>query len=419
MGREIAITGLGWVTSIGCGGPAVLESLVESRSGIRPVKWFPGESECPVRVSGTIPEFDVSSHAWPQWQFPSEYKIRRDVLRGLAPHGVYAICAVLQALQDAGLGEEEISREDTGLFCASAGSPFLAHRYLAQMEESKGKRGHPMGIVSSISGTLNFNLGAYFKIKGANLGFVSACASSSHAIAYAMEEIRSGRQRRMVVLGAEDINAASIVPFSAMRVLSLSEGSAASCPFDLRRDGFVGTGGAVALILEDAETAKDREASIYAKAVGWGQASDGYNIAISHEQGDGLARAIENALKDAELNADDIGYINAHATSTVIGDISEARAIRRVFGSEPEVPVSSTKALTGHSLSMAGALEAAICCLALKEGLVFPQAHLRDVDPECGFLNLPNKVSKLQKPFVMSNSSGFGGSNVALILGRP
>ncbi len=416
MAAEVAITGIGWVTSIGCDGETVRQSLLQGRSGIRCVDWYP---DCPVKVAGTIPEFEVSSPNWIKWKFPSSYKIRRDALRSLAPHGVYAICSVLQALRDANLEEEALSTPDTGLFCASAGSPFMMHHYLKEMDRTGGKRGQPMGIVSSICGTLNFNLGAYFKIKGANLGMVSACASSSHALGYAMEEIRSGRQQRMVVVGAEEVNPEGVVPFAAMRALSLSDSAEASRPFDQGRDGFVGSGGAVCLIVESVDVAQQRGAEIKALLSGWGQASDGHNVAISHEQGDGLARAMENALKDARIEVGQVGYINAHATSTPVGDRSEAIAIGRVFAGNPRVPVSSTKALTGHTLSMSGALEAGICCTALREGLAFPQAHLQSVDSTCEHLNLPKTASPLSAPYVLSNSSGFGGSNVTLILRRP
>ncbi|MCC5806225.1 MAG: beta-ketoacyl-[acyl-carrier-protein] synthase family protein [Opitutales bacterium] len=418
MQREVAVTGLGWVTSIGCDGASVLHSLRHSRSGIRPVDWFPGAEDNPVKVAGTVPEFDVSSHAWPLWKYPGQYTLRRDALRSLPPHGIYALCATLQALEDAGLAESEISSPRTGLFCASAGSPMLMRRHLSQIDASSGARGHPLGVVSSISGTLNFNLGAYFKIKGANMGVVSACASSSHAVAYAMEEIRSGRQERMIVVGAEEVNAETLVPFAAMRALSPSAGPDASCPFDRRRDGFVGTGGAVTLILESTALAHSRSARLRALARGWGQASDGHNIAISREDGDGLARAMENALADAALAPRDIAYINAHATSTPVGDLSETRALARVFADHPDVPVSSTKALTGHALSMAGALEAAVTCLCLEDSFIPPQAHLREPDPGCAKLHLPTAPLALGGEYALSNSSGFGGSNVTLVFRR-
>lgn len=183
--------------------------------------------------------------------------------------------------------------------------------------------------------------------------------------------------------------------------------------------GFCSSGGSVCLILESVEAARGRDADVKALLCGWGQASDCHNVAISHAEGDGLAQAMENALRDAQDDVDQIGYIHAHATSTTVGDRSEAAAIGRVFARHSQVPVSSTKALTGHTLSMAGALEAAVSCVALREGLAFPQAHLQCVDSECEHLNLPKSAVPMSAPYVLSNSSGFGGSNVSLVLRRP
>jgi len=210
----------------------------------------------------------------------------------------------------------------------------------------------PMGIVASIAGTVNFNLVAHFKIKGASTGFSSACASSAHAIGFAYDEIALGRQKRMFVVGAEDGNADSILPFAGMRALSLqTDPNKASRPFDVARDGFVGTGGGTVLVLESEEEVVRRGVKPYCEIAGWGQASDGYNVAISHPEGTGLRSAIERALKSARVEPGAVDYINAHGTSTPIGDISEAKAVRAVFspsGSKPAL--SSTKALTGHGL---------------------------------------------------------------------
>ncbi|MCD8481633.1 MAG: beta-ketoacyl-[acyl-carrier-protein] synthase family protein [Verrucomicrobia bacterium] len=416
--HAVVITGLGLISSIGNSSSAVLESLINLRSGVETMQWL-AVNKSGISVAGTIKDFDVSGKTWAQWKYPDNYRIRRDAMRGMAPHGVYAVCAALQAINDASLTEEDLSNEFTGLHCASAGSPFLMRQHLNQLYEFGAQRGSPMGIVSTISGTLNFNLGAYFRIKGSNLGFVSACASSSHALAYACEEIRSGRQLRMLVIGAEDLNAESILPFAAMRVLSLNSSSSASRPFDSHRDGFVGTGGAAALILESADLARQRGVHAYAQLQGWGQASDGFSIAGSHEEGEGLARAMTRALKDAALAHEEIQYINAHATSTQVGDVSEAKAIARVFGTHNTPWVSSTKAITGHALSMAGALESAICCLAIKHGFIPGQAHLENVDPQCAHLRLPTRSLHVAPKHIMSNSSGFGGSNVSLIFSSP
>jgi 3-oxoacyl-(acyl-carrier-protein) synthase len=278
-----------------------------------------------------------------------------------------------------------------------------------------------MGIVSSIAGTLNFNLAAHYKIAGAVCGFVSACASSSHALGYAMDEIRLGRQQRMLVVGAEDMTAESIVSFSSLRALSNNPDPAtASRPFDCRRDGFVGTGGAVALVVEDAALARARGARIYAELAGWGQAGDGHSVAASHPTGAGLAAAMRRTLADARVNAADVGYVNAHATSTPAGDRSEALALQAVFtaaGAKPRV--SSTKALTGHGLSLAGAMETGFCALVMREGFIPGSAHITNLDPACEGLNVIRSTLSQTPKVVLKNSSGFGGANVALLLKQP
>src|SRR5476649_2836140 len=266
------ITGLGFVTSIGHDRETVVRNLRELRHGFETVEFF-GNPNLPVKVAGTIKGFAFPTPNWRDWRWPEQFSVDRELLRGLAPHGVYAVCALQQALAEAGLDPAQLGDGATGLFCASAGSPFMLGSFLQQMYASRGERGNPMGIVSSIAGTLNFNLAAHYKITGAVCGFVSACASSSHALGYAMDEIRLGRQQRMLVVGAEDMTAESIVSFSSLRALSLQrDPGLASRPFDLRRDGFVGTGGAVAMIVEDVEVARRRGAGIYAELIGWGQA---------------------------------------------------------------------------------------------------------------------------------------------------
>ena len=414
------ITGLGFITSIGNDRAAVTRSLRELRHGFERVEFF-GNPNLTVKVAGTVKEFSFPTPNWRDWRWPDRVTVDRDLVRGLAPHGVYALGAVQQALAEAGLAPADLAGGETGLFCASAGSPFLLGSFLEQMKATHGERGNPMGIVSSIAGTLNFNLAAHYKISGAVCGFVSACASSSHALGYAMDEIRLGRQRRMLVVGAEDMNAESILPFSTLRALSINpDPASASRPFDRQRDGFVGTGGAVALIVEDAELARARGARIQAELIGWGQAGDGYNIVASHPEGAGLRNAMQRALADAGLAPGDINYVNAHATSTPAGDRSEALALQAVFtaaGAKPRV--SSTKALTGHGLSLAGAMEAGFCTLALAEGFIPGAAHLTEPDPACAGLDLPRRSLDEAPRLVLNNSSGFGGSNVCHILRRP
>tara|TARA_B110001450_G_C17616807_1_gene479587 strand:+ start:156 stop:1427 length:1272 start_codon:yes stop_codon:yes gene_type:complete len=413
------ITGLGFISSIGNNEKDVIRSLKTLKSGIQPYRFFGEADKSDVHVGGPVAGFDFPTASWAGWKYPDNYTIPKELLRGLPPHGVYAFCAIEQALAQAGLSGKEISSPHIGLHCASAGSPVLMHRHLKQLHEDKGRRGRPLGVVSTISGTLNFNLAAHYGIQGANLGFVSACASSSHAIGYALDEIRLGRQDAVLVVGAEDFTAESILPFGAMNALSRKSESDASCPWDVRRDGFVGSGGACALLLESPDFSQRRGAKALAKVTGWGQSSDGAGRTASHPEGSGLGRAMESALRDASIQAKSIDYINAHATSTRVGDLSEAKAISEVFTKNACSPlVSSTKGLTGHPLSMSGAMEAAFCTLFLRDGFYAGNAHLRNVDPECSNLNLPRCSSNKNLQYILSNSSGFGGANVALVFER-
>jgi 3-oxoacyl-(acyl-carrier-protein) synthase len=417
MSRTALVTGLGFITSIGNDRTAVTRSLRTLQPGLARIE-FLGNPSLPVKVAGTIKEFTVESPSWRDWRYPEKYVLPRETLRSLAPHGLYAMCAVEQALADAGLTPDQLTDGGTGLYCASAGSAFLLHYHLAQMHAVRGERGNPMGVVASIAGTLNFNLAAHYGIRGAVGGFAAACASSSHALGCALDDIRLGRQTRMLVVGAEEVNAETLLPFAAMRALSTNpDPAAASRPFDRARDGFVGSGGAVCLILEEAETARRRGATVYAELAGWGQAADGHNVAVSHPEGTGLADAMRRALADAGVSPTDIGYVNAHATSTPAGDRSEALALRAVFPATDAHPkVSSTKGLTGHPLSMSGVMEAAFCSLAMRDRFVPGNANLTAPDDACAGLALPLTTLDEAPGFILNNSSGFGGSNVCHVL---
>ena len=414
------ITGLGFITSIGNDRASVVRSLRELRHGFEPYV-FLNNPDLAVKVAGTVKGFSFPTPNWRDWRWPGNFVVDRELVRGLAPHGVFALCALQEALADAGLTPAELAGGETGLFCASAGSPFMLSNFVDQMRATRGERGNPMGIVSSIAGTLNFNLAAFYRISGAVCGFVSACASSSHALGYAMDEIRLGRQTRMLVVGGEDMTTESILPFASLRALSNNpDPGTASRPFDRRRDGFVGTGGAVALVVEDAALARRRGARVYAELIGWGQAGDGHSVAQSHPDGAGLREAMRRTLADARVNPGQIDYVNAHATSTPAGDRSEALALHAVFtaaGAHPRV--SSTKALTGHGLSLAGAMEAGFCALAIAEGFIPGAAHLEEPDPVCAGLDLPRTSLDVAPRLVLNNSSGFGGSNVCHVLKAP
>lgn len=415
------VTGAGFITPIGNDRPSVEQSLREGRHGIEHVE-FLGNPDLPIKVAGTVKGFDVESPKWRDWSWPRGYDIPKDVLRALAPHGVYAICAVEQALANAGLLPSDVADDPaTGLYCASAGSAMLLHHNIAQMRAVRGARGNPLGVVSSIAGTLNFNLSAHFRITGTVCGFISACASSSHALGYAIDDLRLGRLNRAIVVGAEEMNADTLLPFAHMRALSnQADPRLASRPFDVERDGFVGAGGAVALVLEAPGTAKKRGARALTVAAGWGQASDGFRIAASHPEGAGLRLAMERALADAGIPPSGIGYVSAHATSTPVGDSAEAIAIGQVFttrGLRP--PVGATKGLTGHTLSLSGVMQAAFCVLSIDGGFMPGNPHLGVAAPECAGLELPRGTVAAAPGTILSNSSGFGGSNVCHVFAAP
>ena len=413
---RVFITGLGFITSIGNDGATVTRNLRELRHGIELYPPFQSP-EIPVKVAAPVRGFFTDSTDPEDWTFPPGYTIRREILRGMAPHGVYAWCAMQQAIADARLTDADVSNSDTGLYAASGGSPFLMGHMLERMHKVGVMRCSPLGIVASISGTVQFNLVAHFKIKGSSCGFASACASSSHALGFAYDDLALGRQKRMFVAGAEDGNVDAILPFAGMRALSLSTNpNTASRPFDTGRDGFVGTGGGVVLVLETEDEVIRRGVKPYCEVLGWGQSSDGHNVAISHPEGHGLRAAMNTALRVTDTAPEAVDYINAHATSTPIGDASEVQALKAIFPTPAARPaISSTKALTGHGLSLAGAMESGFCALAVRDGFMPGSAHIANLDPVCDGLNIIRSTLSAQPQVVMNNVSGFGGANVSLI----
>ena len=413
--EEVWITGMGLITSIGNDRESVTDNLLELRHGIELHPELQG-NDSPVKIAGTVKDFEVSSSDPEDWEYPEKYRVPRAVLRSFSPHVLYAWCSLKQAVEDAALSEEDLHDPDAGLYTSSGGSMRSIHKHFEKMDQRGVMACNPLAIVASIAGTLTFNLVAALGIRGSSTGLVSACASSGHALGMALDEIRLGRQKRMLVVGAEDCNFESIVPFCGMRALSLNpDPSNASRPFDRARNGFVGTGGAVSMVLETKSEAQRRGAEPYAKFIGWGQGSDGHNVAISHPEGRGLKRAMTQALGDAGISATDIDYVNAHAPSTSIGDASEMKALKSVFPLPQEVMISSTKALTGHGLSLSSIMEASFCCLALKDAFLPGSANVTDPDPELGHLNLLRQTEQTQAKRILSNSSGFGGANVSVV----
>ncbi|MEC8243478.1 MAG: beta-ketoacyl-[acyl-carrier-protein] synthase family protein [Verrucomicrobiota bacterium] len=413
--EPVWITGMGLITSIGNDRSSVLTSLREMKHGIENPPMLQVD-ESPVKVAGTVKEFEVDSSDPEDWIYPQQYRVPRATLRSFSPHVLYSWCALQQAIEDANLSEEDIQHPESGLYTSSGGSMRTIHKHFEKMDQRGVMACNPLAIVASIAGTLTFNLVAALGVRGSSTGLVSACASSGHALGTAIDEIRLGRQKRMLVVGAEDCNFESIVPFCGMRALSLeTDPNQASRPFDVKRNGFVGTGGSVCLVLETQSEAEGRGVTPYARFLGWGQGSDGHNVAISHPQGRGLQDAMTKALRDAQIGPNDIDYVNAHAPSTSIGDASEIKALKSVFPAPRQVKVSSTKALTGHGLSLSSIMEAAFCCLALKEGFLPGSANVTEPDPELGHLDLLQASSEIQANRIMSNSSGFGGANVSMV----
>jgi 3-oxoacyl-[acyl-carrier-protein] synthase I len=417
---RVFITGLGFVTSIGNDAATVADNLRAMRHGFEVYPPFQ-KPEVMCKVVGTVKGFFTDSTDPEDWTWPAGYEIKRETIRSMAPHGLYAHCAFLQAVADAKLTDADVSNRGTGLFASSGGSPMLTYYHHERMNKLGPARCSPMGIVASIVGTLNFNLVAAFRIQGVSCGFSSACASSAHGVGYAYDEIALGRQKRMFVVGGEDGNRDAILPFAGMRTLSLqTDPNLASRPFDVGRDGFVGTGGGVVVVLESEDEVARRGVTPYAEVLGWGQASDGYNVAISHPEGAGLKAAMELALKASKVAPEEIDYVNAHATSTLIGDISEARALAGVFGTGGKRPgVSSTKALTGHGLSLAGVMETGFSALMMRHGFTTGSAHITRMDPACEGLNILRETLPEGPRTMIKNSSGFGGANVTLVLRRP
>jgi 3-oxoacyl-(acyl-carrier-protein) synthase len=419
----VVVTGIGFASCIGTSRQLVTDSLRNLRHGfVRKVLAGGASENGPELVHGQVDNFDVSSTNPLEWTFPGDCPIPPDQVKSLPPHGPFVIHALNQALAEAGIDEDCLGHPDTGLFCASTGSPRLLHHHLSRMESADWQRAHPLGVVSSVAGCLNFNLASHYGITGANCGFVSACTSSSHALGHAFDEIILGRQQRMLVVAGEDGNAESLLPFQGMRALSQNpDPDTASRPFDRQRDGFVGSGGGVAMILESSESAERRDAHILAIMSGWAQASDGYSIAAPHPEGRGLKNAMQLCLDRTGSQAADIDWVCAHATSTPAGDRAETLALTAAGFDREDSPtkISSIKGITGHGLSHSGLLEAAVCVLALDQSLLPGNAALADPDPVCQNLNLPTRTEPQKLHRVLNNSSGFGGSNVCHIFEKP
>ena len=417
--RKVYITGIGLVTSIGNDVAAVSQNLRELRHGFEVYPPFQ-KADVPVKVIGTIKGYDTDSFDREDWAYPpSRFRSNGIFCAAWRRKFLYSLLCDASGCCRCEAGGPRTSPILTpGFTPPREALRFLPHSIMHRCSSWACMRCSPLGIVASIAGTLNFNLVAHFKIRARRAASRRPARPPRTRSVSRTTRSCCGRQKRMFVVGAEDCNTDSILPFAGMRALSLQTNpDLASRPFDASRDGFVGTGGGAVLVIEGEEEVERRGVRTYCEIAGWGQASDGYNVAISHPEGSGLRVAMTNAIRQAGVEPAAVDYVNAHATSTPIGDTSEAKALKAVFKDAGMRPaISSTKALTGHGLSVAGAMETAFCAIALKEGFIPGSAHITKLDPECEGLNIIRATLSQQPHIVLNNSSGFGGANVCIVL---
>jgi 3-oxoacyl-[acyl-carrier-protein] synthase II len=407
LNRRVVVTGVGLVCGCGIGTEEVWRNLLAGKSGIGPITHFdPTAFDC--RIAGEVRNFDPL--VW----------VEKKELKKMGRFIQLALAASAFAMEMAKLEVTPEMADSTGVYIASGigGFDVIEREHSKYLQGGPGKISPffiPASIVNLASGHVSIRYGA----KGPNSATATACSASAHSIGDAYKIIQREAADVMIAGGSE----AAITPmgvggFAAMRALSTrnDEPGRASRPFDAQRDGFVVGEGAGVLILESLEFAQKRGANIMAEIVGYGMSGDAFHITQPAEGGDGGYRVTMAALKDASISPDAVGYVNAHGTSTPIGDAIETTALKRVFGERAKkVPISSTKSMTGHLLGGAGGLEAGISVLALRDKILPPTANYENPDPECDLDYIPNQPRKLAVEYAVSNSFGFGGTNASLI----
>ena len=407
MTRRVVVTGLGAVTPIGLDVASTWDSLVHGRSGITRITRFdPAAYE--TQIAGEVRDFD-----------PGKYLERKDIRR-TDRFAQFAVAAAAQAMEDGGIKGGGDDRERIGVSIATGvgGIETLIEQVLV-MRDKGPSRMSPFLVPMLMANAGSAQISMQFDLRGPSLTYVSACASSAHAIGECAELIKRGQADVMVSGGAE----AAVLPlpigaFATMHAMSRRNDSPAkaSRPFDKDRDGFVLSEGGAVLVLEEREHALARKAKIYGELVGYGATADAYHITAPSPEGEGNARAMKMALDQAGLRPRDIEYINAHGTSTQPNDREETAAIKRVFGEHAHaLMVSSTKSMTGHLLGAAGALEAIACLLAMRDGCVPPTINYETPDPALDLDYVPNQARAKPIRTALSNSMGFGGHNASLI----
>ncbi|SMO35639.1 beta-ketoacyl-ACP synthase I [Paracoccus laeviglucosivorans] len=405
--RRVVVTGLGIVSSIGNDRNEVLASLKAGKSGIT--------------ANEDMKEYGFRSQVAGAVKLDIKEAVDKRILRFMGPGAAYAYIAMEQAIRDAGLTEAEVVNPRTGLIAGSGGpstsSMFAAHQTV--LSSGSPKRIGPFAVPKCMSSTISANLSTAYKIKGVNYSITSACSTSLHCIGNAAEQIAMGRQDVMFAGGAEELDWTLSCLFDAMGAMSSKyndQPEKASRAFDANRDGFVISGGGGIVVLEELEHAKARGAKIYAEVTGYAATSDGHDmVAPSGEGGERAMRLALETLRDGRK----VSYINAHGTSTPVGDVGEVQAVRRVFGEGSTPVISSTKSMTGHSQGATGAQEAIYCLLMLENDFIAPSINVDTLDPAIHAGEIATSlVENAGLDTVMTNSFGFGGTNGSMLLSR-
>ena len=405
--RRVVVTGLGIISPVGLSVQEAWDNIIAGSSGIRPITEF-DVSEFPVRFGGTIEGFDVSS-----------YVSKKDARR-MERFIHYGVAAGTQAIRDAGL---EITEQNAERIGASIGSGIGGLRGIEKNYDAFLKGGprkiSPLFVPANIINMIAGNLSITYGLKGPNIAIVTACTSGTHSIGEAARIIAYGDADAMLAGGAEMATThTGLGGFAAAKALSTrnDDPGTASRPWDRDRDGFVLGDGAGVMVLEEYQHARARGATIYAEVSGYGMSGDAYHMTQPSKNGEGAARCMRNAIRDAGLNPDQIDYINAHGTSTPAGDVAEVQAIKTALGEHArKVAVSSTKSMTGHLLGAAGGVEAIFSVMAIRDQTAPPTINQITADPDCDLDFVPNEARKMKINAAMSNSFGFGGTNGAVV----
>ena len=405
--RRVVVTGMGMLTPLGVDLESSWQGLTAGKSGIAPIQSF-DTTDYSVRFGGHVPEFDISEYLPPK-------EARR--MDGFMQFG---LVAGIQAMRDSGLEVTDENRDRIGVAVGSGIGGIVTIETCHDVVNSRGPaKVSPFFVPSCIINMIAGHLSIMYGLQGPNIAITTACTTGTHNIGFGARLIASGDADAMVVGGAEkSTSPTTMAGFAAMRALSTrnEEPERASRPWDRDRDGFVLSDASAVLVLEEYEQAKTRGARIYCELAGFGMSADASHITSPSENGRGAARSMQNALNDAEMPASEIGYINAHGTSTVLGDIAETMAIKAVMGSDAnKVAVSSTKSMIGHALGAAGSVESVICVLALRDQVAPPTINLDNPDEGCDLDYVPHRAKEIPIRASLSNSFGFGGTNGTLI----